>query len=286
MMIKTSDKNATNIVLGKVSIPEKISHKGQNGKLLIIGGSSLFHSASIWAAEVASHFVDMVHYSSTEENQKIFLHLKKIFRNGIIIRQENLDEYIHQDDAILVGPGMMREGNEGKMTRKLVKKLIEEHPEKKYVFDAGALQTMEAEWLTKLQNKAIITPHAKEFESMFGVSLSSSDFQKNRSVVKKISREFNAVVIMKSVIDYVSDGKKSFEIEGGNQGLTKGGTGDLLSGLAASFLTKIPSFDAAAAASFLLKKTGDELFKLHGYWYNIDDIIKSLGKVLKQSVLK
>jgi len=40
------------------------SHKGQNGKLLIIGGSSLFHAASAWSLQVAARLVDMVFYSS------------------------------------------------------------------------------------------------------------------------------------------------------------------------------------------------------------------------------
>ena len=44
--------------------PGKDSHKGQNGKLLVIGGSNLFHSASMWSLEVASRIVDMVFYSS------------------------------------------------------------------------------------------------------------------------------------------------------------------------------------------------------------------------------
>ena len=84
------------------------SHKGQNGRVLIIGGSSLFHSSSIWAAEIASYFVDIVHYSSTKENNEIFLSLKKKFRNGIVVEQKDLDEYVKEDDAILVGPGMLR----------------------------------------------------------------------------------------------------------------------------------------------------------------------------------
>ena len=85
MLIKTSDSKLVKSFLSKLSLPKPNSHKGQNGRVLIIGGSSLFHSASLWAAEVASHFCDMVHYSSTEENQKIFLptiFLEKTFFGG------------------------------------------------------------------------------------------------------------------------------------------------------------------------------------------------------------
>jgi len=57
--------------LKKLYIPPPDSHKGQNGKLMIIGGSHLFHAASLWALEVASRIVDMVFYSSVPENNQI-----------------------------------------------------------------------------------------------------------------------------------------------------------------------------------------------------------------------
>src|SRR3990167_5420789 len=112
MFIKTSDTKSIKPYLKEIFLPKPNSHKGQNGKVLIIGGSSLFHAASIWAAEIASHFVDMVHYSSTKENNEIFLSLKKKFRNGIVIPQKHILEYVEEDDVILIGPGMVR----GKIT--------------------------------------------------------------------------------------------------------------------------------------------------------------------------
>ena len=133
MLIKTSDNNLVKSFLSKLSLPQPNSHKGQNGRILIIGGSSLFHSASLWAAEVASHFCDIVHYSSTVENEKIFLSLKKKFRNGMIVSQEKIMEYAKEDDAILVGSGMMREGEEAKYTYNLTKSLIENIPNKQFV---------------------------------------------------------------------------------------------------------------------------------------------------------
>ena len=114
MLIQTSDLNSIKTLFKKFVLPKSNSHKGQNGKVLIIGGSSLFHAASLWSAEVASHFVDMVHYSSTIENEKIFHELKKVFRNGMIVPQSQLEHYAAEDDVILLGPGMMRDGNEGK----------------------------------------------------------------------------------------------------------------------------------------------------------------------------
>lgn len=278
MIIKTSDINLLKNLFKKFNLPKEDSHKGQNGKVLIIGGSSLFHAASLWSAEICSHFVDMVHYSSTIENQKIFYQLKKTFRNGIIIKKKDLNDYVLEDDVILIGPGMIREGEEGNYSRLLTKKLIEKFPNKKFVFDAGSLQVMDKEWLLKLKEMPILTPHKGEFEKLF-------QKEANEENVKKIAKKYRLTILMKFVKDIISNGEKTVIIEGGNQGLTKGGTGDVLAGLTASFYIKNQSLDTAIYASLLLKKTADELFKSSGYWYNVSDIINKLPRVLKKLVL-
>jgi NAD(P)H-hydrate epimerase len=284
MVIKTSDRDAVKNIFEDIVLPDAQSHKGHNGKLLIIGGSSLFHAASLWAAEIASHFVDMVHYSSTVENEKIFHELKKTFRNGMIVPQKDLDEYIIQDDAILIGPGMMREGDEGKHTLELTRHLIEKFPEKKYVFDAGALQMMDKEWLLELKTPPVITPHLKEFEKLFGISLVNESDAAKKEIVMKTARKYRSVIILKAITDYISDGQMSYEVEGGNAGLTKGGTGDVLSGLTASLMTKNKPLISAIASSILLKKTAEELYLTSGHWYNVSDIIGKLPEVFKKEI--
>ncbi len=283
----------------KFKITKADSHKGQNGKLLIIGGSSLFHAAVLWSAEVASHFVDMVHFFSTKENQEIFLKLKTIFRNGMVVSNKYLEEYLKEDDVILLGSGMLRENklkiknlklkineifnlkNEGEKTYFLTKYLLENYYEKKFVLDAGALQMMNKNWLLNLKNPAIITPHLKEFENIFGVDLNNIKLEKKEEIVLQMAKKYKTVILMKNVQDIVSDGEDIITISGGNQGLTKGGTGDILASLTGCFYINHSAFDSAILASLLLKKTADILFLDYGYWYNVNDIINSLPKVLK-----
>jgi NAD(P)H-hydrate epimerase len=285
MYIKTSDINSIKPFLKQLSLPKPNSHKGQNGKVLIIGGSSLFHAASLWTAEVASHFVDMVHYSSTGENEEIFLSLKKKFRNGMVVSQKELLHYVEEDDVMLVGPGMVRDGKEGQYTYRLTEKLIKEYPHKKFVFDAGALQMMKPEWLITLKQPAIITPHQKEFERLFGQSVVNLSIEKKEKIVEETAKKYKTVIILKAVVDIVSDGTETYVIEGGNAGLTKGGTGDVLAGLITSFYSKNSPLLSVIISSWLLKKTAEELFSEKGYWYNISDIIENLPKILKTIVL-
>ena len=147
--------------------PASSSHKGQNGKLLIIGGSQLFHAASLWAATVASRIVDMVFYSSVEINNKIVERLKTEFRNGIIVPRSQLEHYVNEADCILIGPGLPR--GEGKEegdddTRELTEGLLKKYPQKKWVIDGGSLQVMDPEVLLGLKEMPILTPHRREFE--------------------------------------------------------------------------------------------------------------------------
>jgi len=284
MLIKTSDNQSVKDWFSKIYIPQPNSHKGQNGKLLIIGGSQLFHAACLWSAEIASHFVDLLHFSSTKENNEIFFSLKKQFRNGIVISQKDLMDYVREDDAILVGPGMVRIGLEGKYTHRTTKYLIENFPEKKFVFDAGALQMMDKNWLLKLKTQAIITPHQKEFEKLFSLSLKDKTVDEKAEIVKDTAKKYNTVILMKAVDDIISDGKEILIVNGGNQGLTKGGSGDVLAGLTAALYTKNKALNSAVISSILLKKSGEALLLKKGYWYNISDLIKIIPEVLSNSL--
>ena len=140
-------------------IPAPDSHKGQNGRLLVIGGSHLFHAASLWALTVASRIVDLVHYCSVPENNEIVKRAKEEFRNGIVVSRRDVENYIEEDDCILIGPGMTRDGETETLTNSLLKK----YPHKQWVIDAGALQMMDVSLIPK---NAILTPHHGEFESL------------------------------------------------------------------------------------------------------------------------
>ncbi len=307
ILIKTQDFDMVKSIFKRLVLPKVNSHKGENGKILIIGGSSLFHAASLWAAETASFFADMVHYSSTEENQKIFLNLKTQFRNGIIVKKANLLDYVKEDDVILMGIGMVREKisnikyqisnikiktiedllktkNEGLYTYFLTKYLIDNFPEKKFVFDAGSLQMMGKDWLLNLKTTPIITPHQKEFETLFQEKIIDLDFSEKIKLVEKTAKKYKTVILLKAIKDIISDGENTYVVEGGNQGLTKGGTGDVLAALASCFYIKNNPVEAALLASLLLKLTADELFKTYGYWYNVSVVIDNLPKVLRKNI--
>ncbi len=296
----------------KIYLPTKDSHKGQNGRLLIIGGSHLFHAASLWALKVASRIVDLVHYSSVEENNKIVQKLKEEFRDGIVVPRVEIESYIEEDDCILIGPGMVRSESsklktqnsklhlkaknlsdvldiedEGEQTYFLTKYLLQKYPHKKWVIDAGALQMLDLE---DIPVNAILTPHHKEFELIKLKSQSSKVKAQTQNLnlekeTQEFAKEYKCTVLLKGERDIVVSDNKLEEIKGGNAGMTKGGTGDVLAGLVAALYCKNDAFTSAVAASTINKKAGEELFQKKGYWFNASDLADQIPQTMKKLLL-
>jgi hydroxyethylthiazole kinase-like uncharacterized protein yjeF len=289
--------------LKKLYIPPADSHKGQNGKLLIIGGSSLFHAASLWALTIASKIVDMVFYASVPENNQIVHELKKEFRNGIIVPRSNIESYIDEADCVLIGPGMERTAktlkaateepqslgeiasleDEGLQAYFLTKYLLLKYPGKKWVIDAGALQMLEPVWLRPLKGNVIVTPHPVEFDR--AESKDKENAVKGKTVEQRVAlfaKTYACVVLLKGESDIVCSEDTCLAISGGNSGMTKGGTGDVLAGLVAALACKNDMFLAAAAGSYFNKKAGEALFERVGYYFNSSDLAEEIPVVMKK----
>lgn len=287
--------------LKKVYIPPASSHKGQNGKLMIIGGSHLFHAASLWALEIASKIVDMVFYSSVPENVVIVQKEKQAFRNGIIVWREHIDGYIDEADCVLIGPGMIRNEklkmqneklqltmknlheinnleDEGEQTYYLTKYLLEKYPNKKWIIDAGALQMMEPSWLYQLKGNCVLTPHKVEFQQLF-------QLEATPEYIASMAKKYNCIILVKGEQDIVCSPQTCIIVKGGNAGMTKGGTGDVLAGLIAALACTNDLFLAATAGSYINKKAGESLYNKVGYYFNASDLVQEIPRVMKKLLL-
>lgn len=267
--------------------PSPDSHKGQNGKLLLIGGSKLFHAASLWPLTVASRMCDMVFYASVPENNALVSRAKEEFRNGIVIPRSNIKDYIQEADCILIGPGLPRESGEQSGdddTKYLTEHLLCTYPDKKWVIDGGSLQTINTEVLRLLKTRPILTPHHGEFELLKKNSDESfiSEIQEleTHDQVESFAHEFNCVVLLKGKEDIIFSPDQNCTIKGGNAGMTKGGTGDVLAGLVAAFYTKNEAFLSASAGSYINKKAGEALAERMGIYFNASDLADEIPRVL------
>jgi len=266
----------------KLYRPAKDSHKGQNGKLTIIGGSRLFHGASLWALKIASRIVDMVYYSSVPENNRIAEKLKPQIFDFIAVPRDEIADYLQESDAVLMGPGLMRT----EKTKKITKRLLFQFPSKKWILDAGSLQMMDKEWLKKL-DQVIVTPHWGEFKRLFGFSLKSNSL-KGKEIepisrqVQKQAQKYGCVIVLKGPVDIVCSPQECAYNTTGNQGMTKGGTGDVLAGLIAALACKNDLFLSACAGVYFNGLAGDQLYQKVGVFYNASDLCNQVCVVMKK----
>lgn len=260
------------IGVGEVKVlnkPKDNSRKGDNGKLLIIGGSERYHGAPLIAANIASRLVDLVYFSSVPENNKLLAKMKSRLAEFIAVPREEIEQFIKKTDAILIGPGL----GMGEAEKKLVNNLVKKFKNKQFILDADALNLIEKK---NIPAKAILTPHKGEFKKLFGIN-------PTRENALKMAQKYNCVIALKGKIDYVAGsgaGENKINITG-NAGMTKGGTGDCLAGLISGLATRNEPFLAASAGVFLNGLAGDRLAKRVGSYYNATDLAREIPKTLK-----
>lgn len=279
--------------LKQLALPETFSHKGQNGKVMVIGGSELFHAASRWSLDTVSRLVDMVFYSSVPSNNELIKQAKNEFWNGIVIERPQLEEYLKEADVVLIGPGMERTGDTrisentdeylpsptetewNQNTARITNYLLAKYPEKKWVVDAGALQMVDPRLLG---NSTIITPHHGELERLEGIV----ETTRMAAGVKPLDWLLaqGVTVLLKGPTDYIYTGDAVIEVTGGSAGMTKGGTGDVLAGLVAGLYCKQTAATACVAASFVNKRAGEELATKVGPYFNATDLAAKVPEVL------
>lgn len=278
--------------------PEIDSHKGQNGTLLVIGGSPLFHGAgrlSATGAQEALHslnqtvqfgskYSDYVIFCSTQQNIDYLKSRQDAF---IGISRESLPDYLPKADAVVIGTGMMREiepadantKDEPEVTKKLTLEIIKS--KKKAVLDAGSIQVITSDDL-KGKTQLIITPHRTEMAKLFKIesetlfvkqTASADEIIKVGELVHTFAKAFGFTILLKGPIDIIAGKDNWYFSPGGDPAMTKGGTGDVLAGITGAFYTKLADpLLAAAAGSFITKRAGEQLRKTSGQFFNATDL--------------
>lgn len=252
----------------------------ENGQVTIIGGSTLFHGAPIFSLITASRIVDMVFFTSPEKSiESVVSKIKSKLLSFIWVPWDEVYDYISKSDAILIGPGLMRYRSEKKentdpnsydevseFTKEITKSLLAKFPNKRWVIDAGSLQILEKDWIPE---GSILTPNKKEYLRLFG------DMD-----VSEASLQYKCTIVLKGIVDKICSYGSCVLVEGGNAGLSKGGTGDTLAGLTVALYAKNSAEDSASVASYILKRAGDELYSKVKTNFNADDLARKVPEIL------
>lgn len=258
------------------------SHKGQNGKLMIIGGSKNYHGAPLLSSETASKIVDLVYLATTSEviskSDKDIIPIKL---EGEYLTENNVNELIkkiskYNIDTVLIGPGIGEKTETLKAVTKITKKTSIP-----IVVDADALKAKSI--INNLSEKDIITPHHQELKNLLNknIKISNNVLEKGEQL-KNIAKDLGVTTLLKGEKDYISNGKKWKFNKTGNSGMTTGGTGDVLSGLVTALRTKNTAMRSASSATFINGYTGNKLYKENGSNFTASELINLVPKSYKE----
>jgi hydroxyethylthiazole kinase-like uncharacterized protein yjeF len=261
------------------------AHKGDFGRLLVIGGSEVFSGAPALVSLAALRTgVDIVYLAapaktayavSSMSPDLITLKLK-----GDHLTAGNvatLQSYLESVDAVVMGPGLGLHAE----TREFAKSCVTavENAEKPLLMDADGLKAF-AEFKRPLKVPLVLTPHAGEYAVLTGRKL-PENIEERVVEVQKTAAELKAVVLVKGQVDVVCDGKRVKLNFTGNPGMTVGGTGDVLSGVVGALLAqKNDAFEAAVAGAFVNGAAGDLAAGDMGFHLVASDLLEWIPRVL------
>ena len=256
------------LVVGRASE----SHKGENGRVLVIGGGPYTGAPALSAMAALRAGADLVTVAAPENVSGAIAG----YSPNLIVRPLS-DDHLSPDDldlirgllphhdVVVVGMGLGRHP----ATREALAKIIPEC--ERVVLDADAL-------LPGVPLKGIITPHESEFRRVSSIKLPPGRVQ--RETLMAFARDMKITILLKGKVDLITDGDVIRGNATGNPGMTVGGTGDVLAGITGAFYSRASPLRAAVAAAFVNGTAGDLAFAEKGYSLLATDVIEMIPQAM------
>lgn len=254
--------------------PTETSYKGQNGRLLVIGGGPYTGAPALVAKAAYRTGVDLVHVAVPSRISSVVAgydphHIVHPLKGDKVLpgHVDKLVKIMEHCDAAVIGPGLGRDD----ATLETVSRLLELITIPK-VIDADALMAVpEAD----IAGDAVLTPHRGEFRVISGID----DFKEED--VDEFAAEHRLTILLKRDVDYMTDGERYKLNDFGSPTMTVGGTGDTLAGVVGALLSKgMTSFDAARVGAYVTCRAGELAFEEFGWGTLPGDIQEFIPKVI------
>ncbi|XP_051566497.1 ATP-dependent (S)-NAD(P)H-hydrate dehydratase-like isoform X2 [Myxocyprinus asiaticus] len=292
--------NVVSLVTNMIPPLTSKKHKGQDGRIGIIGGCQEYTGAPYFAAISALKVgADLSHVFCTKEAAPVI----KSYSPELIVHPvldspnavEEIEKWLPRLHSLVVGPGLGRED----MLLKNAKEIIERSKLRSIpiIIDADGL------WLVAKDpsviqgyQRGILTPNFMEFtrlyEAMYHEPLDSTDHK--RSAQQLSIAMGNLTMVLKGEEDIITDGKKVLTCNQEGSGRRCGGQGDLLSGSLGvfahwAFSSSIdatkgmnPSLVAAFGATSLTRQCNRQAFHKHGRSTTTSDMIQEISSAFKK----
>jgi NAD(P)H-hydrate epimerase len=262
------------------------SKKGDFGRLLVVGGSADYAGAPALAALAALRTgTDVVIVAAPRSVSDAI----RGFSPNLIVRELSgehlvradlplLEKLVVQSTSVVVGPGLGLEEEAREAALVFMRGTA-----RPLLVDADALKALSADPYLLRGRRAILTPHAGEFQILTGEKMSEpQELRERMRQVSGAAKRLGTTMLVKAHEDIVADGRRLKINITGNPGMTVGGTGDVLSGIAATFLGwGAEPFRAACAAAFVSGRAGDLAKTERGYHIVATDVIEKIPDAIR-----
>ncbi len=246
------------------------AHKGLYGRVSIFAGSPGFSGAAVLASRAAlrsgAGIIKLYHTPGMEviyetKLTEVMTHPIPYLESGEIDQDRIIADH-QKTDAILIGPGI---GTGEKAMELMELVLTSTIPT---VIDADGLNCIAKnevlQELVRNHPNILLTPHLGEFARLMDVELEAVETDEI-GMLQKFHERYGCPILLKSNVSLFHAGEFFFFNINGNNGLSTGGSGDVLAGIIVSFIAQghdIP--EAALAASWLMGFTADMLAHKRG----------------------
>lgn len=284
--------NGSITLVDDVSFPKRArnTHKGSYGKVSIIAGCPKFVGASILSERSARaclrsgaglvklcvpYSMQTVYEQRVTESTLFYLPDTDGY---ILFDKLVLDEIIASSDVIAIGSGLGISEEVKKIVSYLAKNF-----DGTLIIDADGLNSISCDVsLLKGGKNVVLTPHKGEFARLIGKSIKDiNDFVDGKSFAK----EYGVTLHLKgaSSLTFKPNGECALTCSG-TPAMAKGGSGDVLVGIAAAFYgMNIPN--AMEKASFIHGLAGAKAEKNFGsYGVIASDIVDEIPRVMMERI--
>ncbi|MFH1665618.1 MAG: NAD(P)H-hydrate dehydratase [Candidatus Omnitrophota bacterium] len=279
----------------KISVRREESHKGDYGRVFVIAGSrGMTGSAYLTSQGALLAGSGLVTCGIPESlNQVMEVKLTEVMTLPLaempgqllgLAAKKDILEHAGKCDAVALGPGLGRNAHTWTLVRELLLEI-----ETPLVLDADGINALKGE-LEPLKNRAyrtVITPHPGEMARLVGKDV--EEIQSHRvEIAKSVAEVTDSVVCLKGHRTVVAAPDGSVHVnDTGNSGMATGGTGDVLTGMIASFIGQgISDFSAAVSAVYLHGLAGDIAAEKKGpFCMTASDLLDSLPEAFRKAGL-
>ena len=269
------------------------SHKGNFGLLTVIAGSNHYRGAAALAVSASLRCgTGIVCLASVEKviesvaakiYECTYFPLTENDKGSIsAICTDALIKKANQGNACLAGCGMTFCEDTGTIIKELL-----HGAECQLILDADALNSISVcpALLNKAKFPPVITPHAGEMARLTGKTISEIKTSREQTILE-FAQVNNCIVVLKDYITYVASPSGELYINNtGNAGLSKGGSGDVLAGMIASFAAQgYPAYNAAVFGVYLHGLAADRCAsRISQYGMLPSDILFDLCSIFREN---